>query len=59
MAVEITLVGFGAERPACLARELTKLHEEVLRGPLAELKDEATGRNLKGEMVLVIAGARD
>ncbi len=28
---------FGADRPAAVCRELTKTHEEVVRGPLAEL----------------------
>ena len=41
-------------RNACLARELTKLHEEFLRGTLQELLDVAA--ELKGEMVLIIEG---
>lgn len=46
------------ERPAALARELTKLHEEVLRGTVAELRDVVAARGtLKGELVLVIGGA--
>ncbi len=44
----------GADRPAALARELTKLHEEVLRGTLGELAEQAEARSLKGEVVLVI-----
>jgi 16S rRNA (cytidine1402-2'-O)-methyltransferase len=40
------------ERAACVARELTKLHEEVTRGPLAELARVAEYR---GEIVLVLA----
>jgi 16S rRNA (cytidine1402-2'-O)-methyltransferase len=42
------------ERPAALARELTKLHEQVLRGSLSELAAVAGG--LRGEMTLVVAG---
>lgn len=42
------------DRKAVLARELTKLHEEFLRGHLSELIEEAEG--LKGEMVLVVEG---
>lgn len=42
-------------RPAALARELTKVHEDVLRGSLSELRAAAGG--LKGEMVLVVSGA--
>ncbi len=49
----------GASRPAALARELTKLHEEVVRGTLAELADEIARRErLLGEFVLVVAGSR-
>jgi len=45
---------FG-ERPAALCRELTKLHEEILRGTVAQLRDTATEReSLKGEFVLVV-----
>jgi 16S rRNA (cytidine1402-2'-O)-methyltransferase len=47
---------FGAERPAALCRELTKLYEEVARGTLAELaKRFADGA--RGEIVLVVGGA--
>ncbi len=43
------------ERPAAIARELTKLHEEVLRGPLSQLLAELRERpSLKGEFVLVV-----
>jgi 16S rRNA (cytidine1402-2'-O)-methyltransferase len=47
----------GPDRPAVLARELTKLHEEVLRGTLASLTERATAGPLKGELSLVVAGA--
>lgn len=47
---------FGAERKACICRELTKLHEEILRGTLSELAAVCKARNLKGEIVVVIAG---
>ena len=46
----------GDDRSAALCRELTKLHEEVRRGTLAELRDGA-GDGLRGELTLVIAGA--
>ncbi|HEX6201146.1 MAG TPA: 16S rRNA (cytidine(1402)-2'-O)-methyltransferase [Thermoanaerobaculia bacterium] len=46
------------DRPAVVARELTKLHEEVLRGSLAELLAEIEARpSLKGEFVIVLGGA--
>jgi 16S rRNA (cytidine1402-2'-O)-methyltransferase len=46
----------GAERRAALCRELTKLHEEVRRGTLAELRDGAAD-GVRGEITLVLAGA--
>lgn len=46
----------GDGRPAAVCRELTKLHEEVVRGGLAELFAEFTGRErVRGEIVIVIA----
>ena len=52
-------VVFGAERPAVLARELTKLFETVLDGTLGELqaKVEADPDQRKGEFVLLVQGA--
>ncbi len=46
--------GLGG-RQAVLARELTKLHEEALRGTLAELAELAAGRTFKGEIVILVA----
>jgi len=46
---------FG-DRPAALARELTKLHEEIARGRLSELRARFPG-DLRGEVTLVVAGA--
>lgn len=46
---------FGPERQACVARELTKLHEEVSKGNLAELADMFANKNTKGEIVVLIA----
>jgi 16S rRNA (cytidine1402-2'-O)-methyltransferase len=46
------------DRPAAIARELTKLHEEVLRGSLTELRDEMASRpSIKGEIVIVVGGS--
>lgn len=47
---------FGPNRRAALCRELTKLHEEVARGTLAELA-ERFAEGTRGELVLVVAGA--
>lgn len=46
----------GGSRRAVVARELTKLHEELRRGSLAELAEWA-GAGVKGEVVVVVAGA--
>jgi 16S rRNA (cytidine1402-2'-O)-methyltransferase len=46
----------GPDRPAALARELTKLHEEVWRGPLSELAARASG-GVRGEVTVVVGGA--
>lgn len=44
------------DRPACLARELTKVHEELARGSLLELA-ERFAEGTRGEVTLVVAGA--
>lgn len=46
-------------RPAALCRELTKLHEEVRRGDLATLANDATNNPPRGEVVIVVGGAPD
>lgn len=48
---------FGSERPISLCRELTKLHEEVVRTTLGEAIEKYTQNAPKGEFVLVVAGA--
>lgn len=47
---------FGGDRAAAVCRELTKTHEEVRRGPLAELVAWAAA-GVRGEVTLVVAGA--
>nr|WP_074219873.1 16S rRNA (cytidine(1402)-2'-O)-methyltransferase [Rhodovulum sp. ES.010] len=50
---------FGAERPAAVCRELTKRFEEVSRGALGELAEGFGGREVKGEIVVLVGrGAR-
>ena len=48
---------FGAERSITLARELTKLHEEVVKTTLGEAVEYYESNNPRGEYVLVMAGA--
>ena len=52
---------FGAERQACLARELTKIHETIETRPLHELAQwvAADNNQQKGEIVLLVAGASE
>ncbi|MDR0504844.1 MAG: rRNA small subunit methyltransferase 1 [Bifidobacteriaceae bacterium] len=47
---------WGVDRPAVVARELTKTHEAVQRGSLSELADWASETAVLGEVTLVVAG---
>lgn len=49
---------FGDDRRAAVARELTKLHEQVIRGSLLELLEWAEGE-VRGEIVVVLEGAAE
>jgi 16S rRNA (cytidine1402-2'-O)-methyltransferase len=55
-ALEAMRDAFGADRAAAVCRELTKTHEEVRRGPLAELVDWAA-EGVRGEVTVVVSGA--
>jgi 16S rRNA (cytidine1402-2'-O)-methyltransferase len=50
------LRALGVERRVAVARELTKLHQEVVRGTVQEVIDRLAGRTLKGEVTLVVEG---
>lgn len=45
------------DRPAAVARELTKLHEEIFRGPLSAAHAHFAAKEILGEITLVIGGA--
>ncbi|MBW7840281.1 MAG: 16S rRNA (cytidine(1402)-2'-O)-methyltransferase [Chitinophagaceae bacterium] len=47
---------FGADRQCSVSRELSKLHEENARGTLQEVYNHFSERNIKGEIVIVVAG---
>lgn len=49
---------FG-DREAAMGRELTKIHEEILRGKLSELISLLQGRELRGEITLLVAGQEE
>ena len=48
---------FGPDRPACVAREISKMHETYHRGSLSELAAYFTQNPAKGEIVVVVGGA--
>lgn len=47
---------FGADRPCCVSREISKLHEEHVRGTLSEVTGHFREEEPKGEIVIVLAG---
>ena len=50
---------FGADRPCSVAREISKLHEEHVRGTLGEVLDHFRAVEPKGEIVVVVGGLRN
>jgi 16S rRNA (cytidine1402-2'-O)-methyltransferase len=48
----------GPEREIVIARQLTKLHEEFIRGPVARIIEELKKREIRGEIVLLIGKAK-
>ena len=55
--LEDMAVAFGPQRPVSLCRELTKLHEEVVRTTLGGAIELYNQQPPKGEFVLIVAGA--
>ena len=49
---------FGAERQISVSREITKLHEETVRGTIAEVLNHFQLKPPKGELVVVVAGKK-
>jgi len=47
---------FGGERPVVVARELTKLHEEFIRGSIDEVIVQLGDKKVKGEIVVIVGG---
>jgi len=47
----------GPGRKASVSRELSKIHEETIRGTLEEIAGYFGGREVKGEAVIVVAGS--
>ena len=54
-----TLAASLGDRPACVARELTKIHEEFVRGPLSALAERYALDAPRGEVTIVVGGATE
>jgi 16S rRNA (cytidine1402-2'-O)-methyltransferase len=50
---------FGEERPVAVCRELTKIHEEILRGSLQQVREHFDDVEPRGEFTLVVGGAAE
>ena len=50
---------FGSERQAAVSREISKLHEQTVRGTLAQLVEHFTATEPRGEIVIILAGIDD
>lgn len=50
---------FGADRPVAVCREISKIHEECVRGTLAEALQHFTATEPRGEFVVVLGGYED
>jgi 16S rRNA (cytidine1402-2'-O)-methyltransferase len=55
--LEAMAAAFGAGRACALVRELTKVHEQVLRGSLAEVRERLAAAGPRGELTVVVGGA--
>ena len=56
-SIEDVVEVLGPQRPLVVAREITKLHEEFLRGPAAEVLAAVKGHTVRGEITLLIGKA--
>jgi 16S rRNA (cytidine1402-2'-O)-methyltransferase len=55
--LEAVIAAFGANRPVCVAREVTKIFEEFQRGSAGDVLAHYNAKSPKGEIVLLIGGA--
>ncbi len=58
-ALEEFMEHFGALRIASVSRELSKMHEETVRGTLTEIHQYYKDKNIKGEIVIIVEGKKD
>ncbi|HNQ69297.1 MAG TPA: 16S rRNA (cytidine(1402)-2'-O)-methyltransferase [Bacteroidales bacterium] len=54
--LELFIEYFGSERKASVSREISKLHEENVRGSLQDLLNHFKSKTVKGEIVIVVEG---
>jgi len=57
VTLEAMAAAFGPDRAAAAVRELTKVHEQVLRGPLGEVRERLADQGPRGELTVVVGGA--
>ncbi|MEQ7010541.1 16S rRNA (cytidine(1402)-2'-O)-methyltransferase [Actinopolymorpha sp. B17G11] len=57
VTLEAMATAFGPDRRAAVCRELTKIHEEVRREPLAALAEWVEDKGVRGEITVVVEGA--
>ncbi|HYW95246.1 MAG TPA: SAM-dependent methyltransferase, partial [Bacteroidales bacterium] len=55
-ALEQFIDVFGPDREVSVSREITKIHEETVRGPLQEVMAKFADKGAKGEFVIVVKG---
>lgn len=58
-ALEQMIAAFGEERPVAACREISKVHEESVRGTLAEVLEHFREEEPRGEFVIVVGGCPD
>jgi len=58
MAVLHDMIDILGDRNAFLAREMTKLHEQTIHGPLSVITDHLDTKKVKGEITLVVEGKK-
>jgi len=58
-ALEQFIECFGPERKASVSRELSKMHEETVRGTLQQVLDHYKTGTIKGEFVIIVAGKEE
>ena len=54
--LKLLIETFGDERLASISREMTKVHEETIRGTLKEISEYFSSKEVRGEFVLIVSG---